>query len=578
MADIVYSDLNEIALSITKKILSESDLTADDLAFITGQGILNFINTFGYVKEADFVDNLSVIIKNNAGNLENILIQSLETAFPVNYKRGFDFTVGSSSINVGGGQFYLRNIFAGLNKTWAAFAVGDGNGCLNGSSLNPVKQYYIYLIKNISFGTFDIFVDVDDTNMPLGWTKKFTLGAFYTDLSSVPINGSDTQPNEYDTYGANGLPFEKDYISDVTLSYVNPNTIQISACMTRDSSNLYNQKHYTIKNEVFLLSADITYYLFQVSNKGTDVSYEIDTNKDGSGLSANTFRLIGKFSTNSSSQINKGSIISIIDDKNDFVVVAYSRSLTGVADSRFMLAGEKYTEASGQTGNYTTDFAATGSKIEILVNSISVGGIITITGIKKDKTTGIPSNATEDIIIDTTANQSYLTFNNWDVITDISLGIGISGINYDIIVSGFQTGLETNFVLVGYSLEFMTQSDSSDINIKIETFKRGSGNKIEYKIIEDIGFDSNSATNQIIDNLRTGADDRSLNSTLARLFPNNRNMVFDMADFNNYFNAGENVMLNGEGFRIELSGAPSGTITNIDWLQIHIFTLVLKQI
>ena len=92
--------------------------------------------------------------------------------------------------------------------------------------------------------------------------------------------------------------------------------------------------------------------------------------------------------------------------------------------------------------------------------------------------------------------------------------------------------------------------------------------------IENMGVDSGSAGDQIIDSLRTGANDRTYNPSVSNIWLDNTNLVFKMLDFETYFSSDENIFESAtkdEGYIIRIEGAPTGGISGVDFISLELF-------
>lgn len=249
--------------------------------------------------------------------------------------------------------------------------------------------------------------------------------------------------------------------------------------------------------------------------------------------------------------------------------------LRAVVDTSIRLLGERRTVASAQTGDYATDFAVDNQHVSILVNTIVTGGDIVITGDSINETTGVvTAGDTETITVDTTAAQHYQTSKKWWVITNIDITTGaIVDITYDILVVGYTDIGNSDYKIVGYRLDAFSQGVSPDFNFALIKVQDDGSGKMSFVELENIGVDSNSAGDQIIDSLRTAGNDRSYDSVLAELWGDDTNLTFKQGDFDTYFSSNENHFLsssNDEGYFVEIEGSPSGAITNVDYITLRI--------
>jgi hypothetical protein len=76
-----------------------------------------------------------------------------------------------------------------------------------------------------------------------------------------------------------------------------------------------------------------------------------------------------------------------------------------------------------------------------------------------------------------------------------------------------------------------------------------------------------------VDNLRTGASDRSYTLTSGSIWPNNTEIVLRQEDFNTYFTGGENTVEAGtklEGLFIRVEGNPLGLPNGLSYLRFQV--------
>jgi len=251
----------------------------------------------------------------------------------------------------------------------------------------------------------------------------------------------------------------------------------------------------------------------------------------------------------------------------------FTLSIKDTDTSPIFICGNHSTFATGETGNYTTTTAISNNHVFLLINSITGSGNVTITGTSIDKNTGLPTTSdTEVISIDGSVVQYYKTVKQWWEITNIAIGSGITVINYNIGLIHALNLFQIKFELLSYHCDFLASGVNPDILLKLIRVKKGDGCKFSLLQLENIGIDSNSTGNQIIDGVRTGGDDRSYNPTVSSLWGDNTHLTFNTNDFTNYW-SGENIIdgTNGEGLIIQLEGSPEpSTPTNVDIVNIFI--------
>lgn len=254
----------------------------------------------------------------------------------------------------------------------------------------------------------------------------------------------------------------------------------------------------------------------------------------------------------------------------------YSSPLTGVVDVLFPMVGTRRTVAAGETTDVATDFPVSNQHAYILVNSITTGGDIVITGTTLNEGTAVPSaGQTETLTVDTSTGQYYQTHKKWWEITNIDVTGGtITGIDFDYGIVGYPDMGNRNFKLLGYRCDAYSSSDNADFAIIIEKIQDDGNGKMSVIPIEDMGVDSGSAGDQLIDGIRTGADDRTYNPAVGSIWLNNTNLVFKQLDFETYFSGDEYIFESAtkdEGYIIRIIGSPTGGFTGVDFISLELF-------
>ena len=253
----------------------------------------------------------------------------------------------------------------------------------------------------------------------------------------------------------------------------------------------------------------------------------------------------------------------------------FTMPLRGVTDTFLNFVGENRVISSGETGDYATDVAISGQHAYILVNSITTGGDIVVTGASFDEDTGaIDAGATETITVDTSTSQYYQTSKKFIEVTNIDVSSGsITGINYDIGAIGYSDFNNTDFEILGYRLDAFAQGSNPDFAVVIQKVQDDGNNKYQIVDMENLGFDSGAGGDQIIDNIRTGGFDRTYNPSVGQFWGNDTTLTWKQYDFDSYFSADENILeasTKDEGIILRLEGAPSGGISNVDYITLTI--------
>lgn len=238
--------------------------------------------------------------------------------------------------------------------------------------------------------------------------------------------------------------------------------------------------------------------------------------------------------------------------------------LSGVLDTSIPLIGDFTTLQSGLVGDMVTNASIRNQHVFIIVNSISNSGTITVSGVSVGETTSVPVVGDNEVITLDGTNSSYQTAKKWLEITSITIG-GIPTINYDFGSLGYYDGFNSKIKVVGYRADFRASGNNPDVRVRILKVRNLGGNKFDFFTIEDIGFDSTIDNGTIIDNVRTGADDRS-HTFSSELLDDNQNLAFKQSDFYSYFTP-EEITSDGtmnEGLYIKLEGSPEGGLSSID--------------
>ncbi len=276
-------------------------------------------------------------------------------------------------------------------------------------------------------------------------------------------------------------------------------------------------------------------------------------------------------------------IRTFVDDsfKNMLKIKSYTLPLALVTDNQVPLAGTFRTVGSGETGDVLSDWAVSNQHIFILVNTITTGGQMIITGTSLSESTGIPmTDSTEVINIDSTGNQYYQTAKKWWEITQIDTTSDIIiDIDYDYGVVGYPDFGNVDFKIVGYRIDAFAQNVNPDFRLRLWKVQDDGNKKASIVTLEDIGIDSNSGADQIIDGLRTGGFDRSYDPSVGTLWGNNTTITFKQLDFDTYFTNNENNILassRDEGYTIAIEGSPSGGITGVDYVTFLLYYKLLS--
>lgn len=265
---------------------------------------------------------------------------------------------------------------------------------------------------------------------------------------------------------------------------------------------------------------------------------------------------------------------SFSDKSGDIHVISYTLSLRGVSDETVILSGDFEENVMGLTGDYATDWTVHNNHVFFRINSITGSDTILFTGTSVNETTSVPTIGDTEVVI-VSATGQYETSKKWWEIMDIDIKSGISAINYDLGVLGYNDLNNSDYTIIGYRMSIYSQGLNGDIRFQLYAINDLGNDSLHRLLLEDIGVDANGAGDQIIDSLRTGSDDRSYNPTVSTIMGDDEMLIFKQKDFTSYFStrSQENKIhaaTLGEGFFIKLSGMPSGGITNIDHVSIEL--------
>ena len=243
--------------------------------------------------------------------------------------------------------------------------------------------------------------------------------------------------------------------------------------------------------------------------------------------------------------------------------------------TEIVFTGIEAVEFGSVTGNFATRYGVRGNHVSVLVNSITTGGILIITGTSISESTAIPiSGDTESITVTSTAGIRYQTDKKWLEVESVDVTSGtITGVNYDIITLGYTDIGNEDFQLLGYRLEAEAgrSGDSTDLTFLINRVKDLGSKMYEIFPIENITLDN--ATNSITDNLRTGVNDRSFTCTPpAQLWKDDSYITIKQTDFISYFGTESIVRAenSNEGIIVYVTGNDLGYPDGTDYIRIQL--------
>jgi hypothetical protein len=263
-------------------------------------------------------------------------------------------------------------------------------------------------------------------------------------------------------------------------------------------------------------------------------------------------------------------------------IISYTLPLAGVSDAQVPLTGTFVTKATGQTGDDAVNYTISNQHIWLLINSVTLSdstGTITITGTSVSESTGLTvTSDTEVIYIDSTADTYYQTDKKWWEITNVDIGADIVAIDYDHGALGYADMSNRDFKITGYRMDAFSAGNSPDMRLIITKVNDLGDKKVEFINLEDIGVDSGSLGDQIVDHVRTGGSDRSYDPGVADIWLDDETFTFKQIDFDTYW-SGENEIFSStlnSGFLIRIEGEPDATgITNVDFIDLLLYYALL---
>lgn len=275
-------------------------------------------------------------------------------------------------------------------------------------------------------------------------------------------------------------------------------------------------------------------------------------------------------------------------------IVGFTLPLSGVTDTQIPLTGILESEGTSATGDVTADWDVGNNHAFIKVNELTNGGDVVITGDSINESTGIVSAGDSETITvypsgsrpAVSKSEYYQSDKKWWAITNIDVSSGtIAGINYNYGKVGYPDMGNRNFRFLGYRLEAYSDGPAADMRFIWQKIDGQHGRKIMHiHTIEDIGIDSDSSGDQIIDHLRTGADDRTYNSPLTNIWDNGTMIVLKQLDLDVYFAnnpiLGEHTRQPNDinsrethsGYIIKIEGEPpGGGISNVQYIVLKLY-------
>ncbi len=248
--------------------------------------------------------------------------------------------------------------------------------------------------------------------------------------------------------------------------------------------------------------------------------------------------------------------------------LVYNIPVDGVDEDEFILIGEHRVVTTGETGDYATAFPCNNQHAAIEVNSITGSGDVTFTGVSMSESSGIPTATTEDVTVDATGK--YQTDKKWLEITNIDIPAGITAIDYDVEVLGYLDMQNSDFTITGMRIDALASGNDANFSIHIIKIQDDGSKKCSLVDIEHYGYDAKD--DEIVDDLRTGGDDRSYTATTS-IWANETNACLKVSDYSTYFTSDENVLESSskhEGIIIHLNGTGTDNLKNVALVNLHL--------
>jgi hypothetical protein len=509
-----------------------------------------FINT-----TTDFI-NGTVLTGFSLGQTSKLAITSSQALFGVYLSPDTDNTYAMGQPLARWAEGY----YGGVVYADAGFSVQTGSGSLLFQS--PMNQNFDFHDGAASPTDIRIFNDYNGATsnewIEIGWKEKLTKG-----FISTKANGAGNPNTDLFITAGGHLEMGSSPGYQVYVSVSGTRTWRFRA-----GGQLEPQTASTV--DLGSPTNTVRYGYFDELRSPTDV--DIVLNPQGTGTVTSTTDINGASPTEMSYLSGATSNIQDQLDNQLLRAISWTVNLGGKTNASFRLIGEQSDVTTGETGDYTTDFGVGNQHIAILVNSITTGGDIVITGTSvTEGGATVTTSDTETITVDTTAGQLYQTSKKWLEITNIDITTGtIVSINYDVQRLGYFDAGNNNFTLLGMRCDVLVNGNLSDFALIGEKVQDDGSGKCSIVTFEDYGHDSTVSGGAYFDGLRTGADDRSytMGSNLAA---SDDMVVYKNTDYTTYFTSDENVIegaTKDEGVILRFEGrTAAGAPTNISSIE-----------
>ena len=262
-------------------------------------------------------------------------------------------------------------------------------------------------------------------------------------------------------------------------------------------------------------------------------------------------------------------------DTSKLKSIVFNMPINGVISDSFDFLGSHLEIDTNLTGDYSTAFSAKNQHVCFHINSLVGSGNVIITGTSVSESNAIPTtNDTESINIDSISH--YQSTKKWLEITNIEISVGITSIDYDLLLIGYFDMGNKSWKIKGYRADMKTSGNSSSFALQLIKIQNDVNKVSSEYILEDYGHCSTVSNGHYFDKKRVSTDNRDYTLT-SRLANTDEMLCYKMLDFDDYFDSNENEF-NGnldEGLLIHCEGRDSvgdvDGINQIDFLTLTIF-------
>jgi hypothetical protein len=235
------------------------------------------------------------------------------------------------------------------------------------------------------------------------------------------------------------------------------------------------------------------------------------------------------------------------------------------------LVGDLTAVVTGRTGSFSTTYSLANNHLFVKVNSLTGSGNITITGDSLSETTAVPVYSdTETITVDTGAGQYYQSSKKFYQIHSVTIPAGITAINYDLGVVGYTDFNNQDFSLLSLRADIRSRSVNPVVRIQLIKIQDDGDKKMSIIYLEDMAVDATAGTTQVIDYIRSGAEDRSYDVSGTDVWKSGRTFVIKQGDYEDYWEDTESNHFNsGSADEGMIIGFPAATAVDSAAIQVR---------